>query len=168
MRKFESSHKDESRAQSADSSKAYRKRRAFYCSSMLGFVERENVFCVSFSGNWLIFLNRPKLVVWRKADPALVRFQWWATRCLDGYQKRLSCLCRAEQSYVNGRIANLVVLGSFWIGGNRIDENHGWEWSNLTPFNFFYWADGKTGYTKSMWQTIYSVLIIRFSFQWYT
>jgi len=32
MRKFESSQKDESRAQSADSSKAYRKRRAFCCS----------------------------------------------------------------------------------------------------------------------------------------
>jgi len=31
MRKFQSSQKDESRAQSADSSKAYRKRRAFYC-----------------------------------------------------------------------------------------------------------------------------------------
>jgi len=31
MRKFESSQKDESRAQLADSSKAYRKRRAFYC-----------------------------------------------------------------------------------------------------------------------------------------
>ena len=31
MRKLESSQKDESRAQSADSSKAYRKRRAFYC-----------------------------------------------------------------------------------------------------------------------------------------
>jgi len=31
MRKFESSHKEESRTQSADSSKAYRKRRAFYC-----------------------------------------------------------------------------------------------------------------------------------------
>jgi len=31
MRKFESSQKDESRTQSADSSKAYRKRRAFYC-----------------------------------------------------------------------------------------------------------------------------------------
>jgi len=31
MRKFESSQKDESRAQSADSSKAYRKRRAYYC-----------------------------------------------------------------------------------------------------------------------------------------
>ena len=31
MRKFESSQKDESRAQSADSSKAYRKRRAFCC-----------------------------------------------------------------------------------------------------------------------------------------
>jgi len=31
MRKFESSQKDESRARSADSSKAYRKRRAFYC-----------------------------------------------------------------------------------------------------------------------------------------
>jgi len=31
MRKFESSQKDESRAQSAGSSKAYRKRRAFYC-----------------------------------------------------------------------------------------------------------------------------------------
>jgi len=31
MRKFESLQKDESRAQSADSSKAYRKRRAFYC-----------------------------------------------------------------------------------------------------------------------------------------
>jgi len=31
MRKFESSQKDESRAQSADSSKAYRKPRAFIC-----------------------------------------------------------------------------------------------------------------------------------------
>ena len=31
MRTFESSQKDESRAQSADSSKAYRKRRGFYC-----------------------------------------------------------------------------------------------------------------------------------------
>jgi len=31
MRKFESSQEDESRAQSADSFKAYRKRRAFYC-----------------------------------------------------------------------------------------------------------------------------------------
>jgi len=31
MRKFESSQKDESRAQSADSSRAYRKRTAFYC-----------------------------------------------------------------------------------------------------------------------------------------
>jgi len=31
MRKFESSQKDECRAQSADSSKAYRKRRAFNC-----------------------------------------------------------------------------------------------------------------------------------------
>ena len=31
MRKFESSQKDESRAQLADSSKAYKKRRAFYC-----------------------------------------------------------------------------------------------------------------------------------------
>jgi len=31
MRKFESSQKDESRAQSADSSKAYRKRGDFYC-----------------------------------------------------------------------------------------------------------------------------------------
>jgi len=31
MRKFGSSQKDESRAQSADSSKACRKRRAFYC-----------------------------------------------------------------------------------------------------------------------------------------
>jgi len=31
MHKFESSQKDESRAQSADSSEAYRKRRAFYC-----------------------------------------------------------------------------------------------------------------------------------------
>jgi len=31
MRNFESSQKDESRAQSADSSKAYRKRRAFIC-----------------------------------------------------------------------------------------------------------------------------------------
>jgi len=31
MRKFESSQKDESRAQFVDSSKAYRKRRAFYC-----------------------------------------------------------------------------------------------------------------------------------------
>jgi len=31
MRKFESSQKDESRVKSADSSKAYRKRRAFYC-----------------------------------------------------------------------------------------------------------------------------------------
>jgi len=31
MRKFESSQKDESRAQVADSSKAYRKRRAFIC-----------------------------------------------------------------------------------------------------------------------------------------
>jgi len=30
MRKFQSSQRDESRAQSADSSKAYRKRRAFY------------------------------------------------------------------------------------------------------------------------------------------
>jgi len=30
MPKFESSQKDESRTQSADSSKAYRKRRAFY------------------------------------------------------------------------------------------------------------------------------------------
>jgi len=35
MRKFESSQKDESRAQSADSSKAYRKRRAFYWSILL-------------------------------------------------------------------------------------------------------------------------------------
>jgi len=31
MRKFESSQKDESRAQSADSSNAYRQRRPFYC-----------------------------------------------------------------------------------------------------------------------------------------
>jgi len=31
VRKFESSQKGESRAQSADSSKAYSKRRAFYC-----------------------------------------------------------------------------------------------------------------------------------------
>jgi len=31
MRKFELSQKDESRAQSADSSKAYRKRRNFNC-----------------------------------------------------------------------------------------------------------------------------------------
>jgi len=31
MRKFESSEKDESIAQAADSSKAYRKRRAFIC-----------------------------------------------------------------------------------------------------------------------------------------
>jgi len=31
MRKFETSQKDEIRAQSADSSKAYRKRRAFLC-----------------------------------------------------------------------------------------------------------------------------------------
>jgi len=31
MRKFASSQKDESRAQSADSSKAYRKLRAYYC-----------------------------------------------------------------------------------------------------------------------------------------
>jgi len=35
MRKFESSQKDESRAQSADSSKAYRKRRVFYCNIKL-------------------------------------------------------------------------------------------------------------------------------------
>jgi len=33
IRKFESSQKDESRAQSADSSKAYRKRRAFICNT---------------------------------------------------------------------------------------------------------------------------------------
>jgi len=31
MRKFESSQKDENRAQLADSSKAYSKREAFYC-----------------------------------------------------------------------------------------------------------------------------------------
>jgi len=31
MHKFESSQKDESRAQLPDSSKTYRKRRAFYC-----------------------------------------------------------------------------------------------------------------------------------------
>jgi len=35
VRKFESSQKDESRAQLADSSKAYRKRKAFYCSLCL-------------------------------------------------------------------------------------------------------------------------------------
>ena len=35
MRKFESSQKDESRAQSADSSEAYKKRRAFYCDHLL-------------------------------------------------------------------------------------------------------------------------------------
>jgi len=36
MRKFESSQKDESRAQLADSSKAYKKRRAFYCHMLIG------------------------------------------------------------------------------------------------------------------------------------
>jgi len=37
MRKFESLQRDESRAQSADSSKAYRKCRAFYCSFVMVF-----------------------------------------------------------------------------------------------------------------------------------
>jgi len=59
------------------------------------------------------------------------------------WARNLVCFRRAEQSYVNGRVANLVLVGAFWIGGNRIDETHGWQWSSGAPFNFFYWADGK-------------------------
>jgi len=43
MRKFESSQKDVSRAQSADSSKAYRKRRAFYCTKYLIPINHRNI-----------------------------------------------------------------------------------------------------------------------------
>jgi len=37
MRKFESSQKDDSRAQSADSSKAFRKRRVFICQHNMSY-----------------------------------------------------------------------------------------------------------------------------------
>ena len=55
MRKFETSQKEESRAQSADSSKAYRKRRAFYCIvTDVGVIEKhtlDSCVKVSWSGN---------------------------------------------------------------------------------------------------------------------
>jgi len=48
MRKFESSQKDESRAQSADSFIAYRKRIAFYCYSPNLFI----IFVIDLEDTW--------------------------------------------------------------------------------------------------------------------
>jgi len=56
MRKFESSQKDESRAWSADSSKAFRKRRAFYCHKDLCIYGQVRMVLLNFYWFWLVCL----------------------------------------------------------------------------------------------------------------
>jgi len=70
MCKFESSQKDESRAQSADSSKAYRKPRAFNCSFIALHFQTEKysvTFLFVFCSSRFFSLNNAKNRCFRSA-----------------------------------------------------------------------------------------------------
>ena len=43
----------------------------------------------------------------------------------------------------------------YWIGANDRDTDSGWQWSDGTPFAFFYWQGGNL-YVKSMFRAVYS------------
>ncbi|ELU09708.1 hypothetical protein CAPTEDRAFT_105205, partial [Capitella teleta] len=35
------------------------------------------------------------------------------------------------------------VRDTHWIGGNEIDRLSGWEWSDGSPFGYFFWKEGE-------------------------
>ncbi|XP_076807104.1 uncharacterized protein LOC143450437 isoform X3 [Clavelina lepadiformis] len=55
----------------------------------------------------------------------------------------LSINSKSEAAYVSGQVSTLVLSASLWTGGNNLDSNAGWKWSNGQPFNYISWATGE-------------------------
>jgi len=48
-----------------------------------------------------------------------------------------------EQNYINALVMQNIGYINFWIGGNDINQNYGWRWSDGSPFYFWNWNDGE-------------------------
>ncbi|ELT93458.1 hypothetical protein CAPTEDRAFT_220791 [Capitella teleta] len=64
------------------------------------------------------------------------------TQCMAINGDLASVTSTTDQEFIRELITNATSSG-IWIGGNEIDQTAGWTWTDGSPFDFFYWLDGK-------------------------